>query len=471
VVTHLPTIIFIGGPFVADSGELLDSRQPFADDPLSATPRRALAESELWWRTATSLVVPLLRDNGNTSFASVYAKTVTSLKADGSVMRRSLAPLLPGGIRPSDTRGRWQLTAAQGVKGAHIWVETAGVLPLLDYELFESSWKNRAPIAVVPHTYADTVFFDGYTQWVADGRPKYVRPPLERPSEPRRERVQSIVTIEGDFRVTGIVRRGAWCDPVPLDAARALLQARYDLQLGIWDLANNETLRSTLLRETPIAPPPAALAGKTEGILRRAAVEQTQTREADQVEAARDVDLASVLATLDQAGWSQDSTEMQSGAVAQTRFARFYPIAVAPQCDEIDAPKRHPALRPGKIILWLEFEMLPKRNDGECRLELIVPPPLNPLNNKVSSYLIRHLAMFKKIADPDQFSQKTSFDIYKTSRYELVKYEPHGEFTIDDWQQRIAGIARRTTDWAEALSPLAVSIGQAITKRPAIGRR
>src|SRR5438309_1718180 len=107
---NTPTIILIGGPFTADTGERLDSRQPFADDPLSNKTQTALAGSELWWLATTSLVMPLLLANGEESFAMMSGpRSVVEVKPDGAVCRRRLASLLPGGIRPKDLNGRWQM--------------------------------------------------------------------------------------------------------------------------------------------------------------------------------------------------------------------------------------------------------------------------------------------------------------------------------------------------------------------------
>lgn len=57
--------------------------------------------------------------------------------------------------------------------------------------------------------------------------------------------------------MTGLIKDGLWQDPSDLEAARALLQARFDLRIGIWDLASNPTLRKTLLDGQPSTPAPA----------------------------------------------------------------------------------------------------------------------------------------------------------------------------------------------------------------------
>jgi hypothetical protein len=56
--------------------------------------------------------------------------------------------------------------------------------------------------------------------------------------------------------VTGYLQDREWRDPADLEAARSLLQARYDLKIGIWDLVNNATLRRDLLEAVPTSEPP-----------------------------------------------------------------------------------------------------------------------------------------------------------------------------------------------------------------------
>ena len=56
---------------------------------------------------------------------------------------------------------------------------------------------------------------------------------------------------------------GVWVDPGAVESARALLSARYDLDLGLWDLVNNTTLREALLAETALVEPPNVVADLT----------------------------------------------------------------------------------------------------------------------------------------------------------------------------------------------------------------
>jgi hypothetical protein len=52
--------------------------------------------------------------------------------------------------------------------------------------------------------------------------------------------------------VTGLLRAGQWEDAAGLEAARMLLLKRFDLKLGLWDLALNPVLRSTVLDPVPV---------------------------------------------------------------------------------------------------------------------------------------------------------------------------------------------------------------------------
>jgi hypothetical protein len=97
----------------------------------------------------------------------------------------------------------------------------------------------------------------GYVRWLQAGRPadaKYRAPVTsgwDPAASPNPIRYTCPVPIQATFGVTGLAQRGEWQDPSDLEAARALLEARYDLRLGIWDLVSNPTLRRTLLESVP----------------------------------------------------------------------------------------------------------------------------------------------------------------------------------------------------------------------------
>ncbi|HEY5230643.1 MAG TPA: hypothetical protein VIJ11_07110 [Galbitalea sp.] len=90
--------------------------------------------------------------------------------------------------------------------------------------------------------------------------PAITPPPWDPDAPPDPVRYTKLIPIEASFGVTGLVQRQQWKDPSDLEAARALLEARFDLQIGIWDLVGNATLRQTLLKPIPAVPPPAEAA-------------------------------------------------------------------------------------------------------------------------------------------------------------------------------------------------------------------
>jgi hypothetical protein len=61
--------------------------------------------------------------------------------------------------------------------------------------------------------------------------------------------------IGHDFHITFWVDQGAVRDPVDLDAALTFVRSRYDLSLGLWDLARDPLLRATLLQREEIEQP------------------------------------------------------------------------------------------------------------------------------------------------------------------------------------------------------------------------
>jgi hypothetical protein len=299
-----------------DGGGQLDSRQPVAGDKSSEVTLRSMAASALWWRTTSSLVMPVLLSAGDDAFALVIGqRSVVDVRPDGSTKRTSLRSLLPGGVTQIEVvrtgikeplpegyelaevlsgdvgsvgfnRGkpgtRWRflsgnqyyLREAGRAIAPTVIVDTTPLIlnegylanNLAGFEL--SRYSREEAVLVVPHTYWTDQFFRTYAQWVKEGRPP--DPTLEwspvvkdwdPDARPDPVRYATPVPIAADFGITGFLAKAEWQDPSGLEAARSLLEARYDLKIGIWDLASNATLRQTLLDVTPVTPaPPVAAA-------------------------------------------------------------------------------------------------------------------------------------------------------------------------------------------------------------------
>lgn len=473
---NMPTIILVGGTFTADTGEQLDSRQPFPDDPQSENARSALGGSELWWLVTASLVLPLLEAEGDDSFAIARgAKSVVTPRPDGTVKRRRLATVLPGGVRPSNSSGRWEVTYGGALYGereldTRVLVDTGSAywqyLPALyDYEEFERNWLRQKNLTIVGvHTYADTLYLNGYTEWVADGRPKQAGGPgLPRRHSPT-DGLHAVLPVEAQFQVTGVVQNGTWIDPAPLEAARALLQARFDLKLGIWDLVTNDTLRATLLKETPLTPAPADLAPKTLGAEERTATWRAQRTEKQMRAEAYRRAMSERLTVLDACGWTNALPGVGGDVDPAHPYRRSLLLAEAPDCDEAEASARHPRLRPRKPVLWLQLEILAGRI-SETKVVLVVPPlPGTSCQEIVSAFHKQHRHQVAKIAAPYAVSMGTTFHNGGTNTCDLMEFGLSDGVGKPDWtQQRIDGVGARTQAWVELFAPLADQCRKAIT--------
>lgn len=357
-----PTIVLIGGRMTVDDGASFDSRQRIEGDETSEVTLRSLATSLLWWRTTISLVMPILDCADETAFALVVGqRSVIELRQDGTFHRTSLRSVLPGGttqveiIRTNmreplpDTyeeakdsrelndddlgtvgfkRGepfkRWRFLngneyylsqAGPGI-GPKVIVDTTPWFLPENYRGHNLAGLEASRLfcedvtLVAPHTYSADHHFKAYAEWVERGRPP--DPPVEWIEQSNKwdsdARLQSLhyatpIPIAADFGVTGLVVNARWEDPADLDAARSLLQARYDLKIGIWDLASNPTLRKTLLEVTPVLPAPPVAAAVPREAAKRAESEVDAKMASRSMEKQALLTLSDRLGLLKAAGW------------------------------------------------------------------------------------------------------------------------------------------------------------------------
>lgn len=501
---NTPTVILVGGTFTADTGEHLDSRQPWDGDPRSWMGRDSLVESEIWWRTAISLVLPLLDAEGEDSFAMISdIRTLVTANHDGSIRRQRLTSVLPGGFRSATKSvGRWQhidkLWKPSDSTGQII--VTTDTFSNRSHSNFHRMWLKHGNVTIVaPHTHATSTYLDGYVEWVADGKPEHVPAPQYPRGVNDPKVLPKVLPVEGDFRVTGVLQMGKWVDPAPLEAARMLLQARYDLKLGIWDLVTNDVLRSTLLKETPIVAPPSTPAAMTAGAIERQQLLRERLTDLQKSSAAINAELATLLASLDACGWRSSLPNVLS----ENPYRRALPLAVAPECDDAEARARHPAVRPGRTILWLQFAIY-RGSPAASKVQLVVPAPLTKLTDEILLQFGRkHLGELATIAMPNPVGNRTwilspvynfspeqkarphseveamVIDDRNTMTYEVMGYDyPGGGLAYRekavggnvDWSERVTDIAQRTPAWIEIFAPLAKQCRDAITANPRLGR-
>ena len=155
----------------------------------------------------------------------------------------------------------------------------------------------------MPHTAATENFLDRYTKWVGRQVGDEIQAAASDPESWRRLRSTVPVPVNADFKITGVIQDGTWVDPADFEAARSLLQTRYDLKIGYWDLVGNPTLRRSLLESTPIPAAPAEHAPVPAAAAARAA-KRIASGEREVAERAMSKD--AIARSLAPTGWTQE---------------------------------------------------------------------------------------------------------------------------------------------------------------------
>jgi hypothetical protein len=474
----IPTIILVGGPFTADTGEQLDSRQAVDNDPWSTIARTSLATSDLWWLTVISVVMPLLDSGDPDSFAAVGGpRSTVAVKPDGTLIRNRLSNLLPRGVRRKNQDGKWQFVEMGELWSPESWnvvVDTwgwfwANALSAHDYREFEDIWLKHGVLTVVaPHTHAAQIFLDGYTKWVSDGR--YT----DAPGAPLPEfdwninGLPSVVPVESDFRITGLIQSGSWIDPGPLESARRLLQARYDLKIGIWDLVSNDILRATLLEELEATNAPEEPAPKPLRAIERETKSRANISAADRKQEGQENAVATAITQLvANHGWTVPERGVRGDRDPDHRFRCALVVTTAPMCAPTEARNRHPNLRPGMPILWISLEVNPNLL-GHFEVELVLPAPLSyrPSNPVEAFVLFADQGALARIASP--YIRKVSVShrgIGGPALYALLSWDGDPA----DCGKAIAAVAERGPAWVELLQPLGKQTCDEIAADPRLG--
>jgi hypothetical protein len=196
------------------------------------------------------------------------------------------------------------------------WGIVSDLYTARQYEAFESTRLfSDDLILVAPHTSSSDTYVRGYSAWNDAGRPP--DPELawsDLPAMPEQTRwdpdarpdsihYATPIPISAHFGVTGLYQNGDWRDPADLEAARSLLEARYDLKIGIWDLASNPTLRQTLLDVVPVLPPPPVTAAVPVAAAKRAEARVDAAMEEREVQKRSLTARLSELRALSEIGW------------------------------------------------------------------------------------------------------------------------------------------------------------------------
>jgi hypothetical protein len=312
----LPTIVLIGGQLTLTNGSEADSRQPATDKETADALQTALTGSTEWWSAVSSIVIPTLDDSEGGLAVIVGRRSILHGTLDGETRRSVLRKLLRGtvgsvsvirsgigqslpteyrtlvrlrssvgaemgsvgadmgsvGVRFDNPMPRWcfvdgseyYLRLVANHLGARILIDTTGELPFLD------TWGTLSIEHCVPRAcpqmviVPDTANMRNQVDAFLTGRPREMQEVEPRtasapyvPGAPRNPADFLRFTVaRAECSVSGLLRAGQWEDPAGLEAARMLLLKRFDLKLGLWDLALNPVLRSTVLEWLPIQAPP-----------------------------------------------------------------------------------------------------------------------------------------------------------------------------------------------------------------------
>lgn len=273
-----PLVVLVGGRLTLRTGETLDARQPSENAKAARAIRDALCGTSGWWNAVSSIVLPTIAAPGS-SARVVGPRSVSRQRPDGTVVRSRLRSLLKGRVESvrHDPRHepelRWfahaDATAPQPLRSAEAIVDVTGrylasLIRSSHYVATECRFLFRdAPRLIVMPDIADLRqalegFVSGETRAGDILRTlDALNPPfLSTLDEQDPQAFLRICVVAAECTVTGLLREGAWMDPAPLEAARIFLLERFDLKLGLWDVAFNSALRQALLRPNPLLPAP-----------------------------------------------------------------------------------------------------------------------------------------------------------------------------------------------------------------------
>ncbi len=278
---------------------------------------------------------------------------------------------------------------------------------------------------VMPHTYRTESIFRGYVEWVNAGRPSQFLLDLGGPrtkwdptAPPDPIAYTCPVPVQADFTVTGLVQDGEWQDPSDLEAARSLLQARYDLKIGIWDLVGNATLRRTLLEAVPSAPPPPIAVA-----IPRAASQRAESRVAEKEAGQRTRRVvAEHLQPLIERGWKPGRGES---------WALYFPMT--------EPVLLHPGRDPVALV---QLKLMILRR--QCTVSAFT---MMYRQFDIGQYVLAQRALFEEIAAPD------TCPLGHNSEPTLWR-GPGGWADDVDWGERAIALVERTQLWREAFKEL-----------------
>lgn len=326
-----PTVVLVGGAITLDSGERIDSRQPLADDKWDFILRSALAGSELWWEAARKLVDVILdEDQTDGAWALTWApKTLWQPKADGSAKRIRIRAALQKCVSLMDLRYQIEIGGYGKVVPRQVKINASKTTaryrvlehpfryehlvasrpPTVFFGAHPTAWDQEglSPFGDVLRKWPNTVFVLAHTplmeatiarvqSWFSNGRkPRNRNSNVSRRQEKADEEFFASMkdfshhrpmVVDADFSLTYFLDSGSPGSAADLDAALTFVLSRYDLNIGLWDLARDPGLRESLLSPEELESAPshqASMPVKLSAIATEAKLAWEQQRRSERV--------------------------------------------------------------------------------------------------------------------------------------------------------------------------------------------
>ena len=453
-VSTLPTIVLVGGCLVLEDGTRVDSLQGTTDAHAARAVHKALIGAAEWWEAVVSVVIPTLDDERG-GFALADMATIARTTLDGRTRRvkfpRHPRPL--GGedyihnLRTLDearkmvsaARKKAKLTGSANELPDHSWPPRVRIHTTLDL-----AWGVRvsaeAQLIVLPDTLevrrrVDLLLDPNTGGGDSTGGDQVEATPWNDPGRRLRLSIKSAAC-----RVSGLVLAGQWCDPSGLEAARRLLLERFDLKVGLWDLALNPILRSTVLEPASSPRIPEAPA-EVPAVARRRAAQETGGV------------AAALVPGLSTMGWVQNGASLQHSIIRPPEHRRGDP--------------EHPYLRmlvdPHRIrvLAWnWHYNRFDINAFADARRDDFDAIATLPARRRVSPSSARTLAKFRKPGDVVYGADRLMDD----TRWVLLWVADKGWADLEtDWSSIAAAIAERTPRWVTLLADavaLALGVGR-----------
>ena len=444
-----PTIVLVGGLLTLEDGSEVDSLQRTTDAATARAVHKALIGAAEWWSAVVSVVIPTL-DDGQGGFALADVATIARVSPDGRT-RRLRFPRYPrplGGedyIHNSRTldEARKRARAARKKTGVgaghtsvpdHSWPPRVRIRTTLDL-----AWAVRASAGTQLLILPDTIQVRERVRALLDPGGADVGAAVERVPWDDPGRHLRLPTNRARCRVSGLVLAGQWCDPSGLEAARQLVLARFDLRVGLWDLALNPVLRATVLDSAPSSLPIPEAPAEAPAVARRRAAQEVGGV------------AGALFATLDATGWKLNGSILQHPIVGRgdERRAEQHPH---PHLRLLVDPHRL------RILAWhshfnrfdINAFVVARRADFDGIAAL-------PIRRRISPASARTLAKFRKPGDVVYEADRLLAD----TRWVLLWVADKGWSDLDaDWSAIAAPIAERTSRWVALLADaVALALG------------